>query len=138
MLTNIKFTYYVINLSKMRFFVSSSKTNDSLKNLCLYTLQPLQALTDEFQEVVDYLKKHGAEYVAFDHPSDSIYRSDYMFFVKQIIEDTDLVLCFYNGDKHTSVIPVDVAKDAGIDAVIYDLPGLHEKQMKKTLNKKSV
>lgn len=60
------------------------------------------------------------------------------FFVKQIIEDTDLVLCFYNGDKHTSVIPVDVAKDAGIDAVIYDLPGLHEKQMKKTLNKKSV
>ncbi len=32
------------------------------------------------------------------------------FFVKQIIEDTDLVLCFYNGDKHTSVIPVDVAK----------------------------
>ena len=47
-------------------------------------------------------------------------------FVKQIIEDTDLVLCFYNGDKHTSVIPVDVAKEAGIDAVIYDLPGLHE------------
>ena len=38
---------------------------------------------------------------------------------------------FYNGDKHTSVIPVDVAKEAGIDAVIYDLPGLHEKQMKK-------
>ncbi|MGQ0438702.1 hypothetical protein ACT4UT_13300, partial [Bacillus sp. B-TM1] len=84
----------------------------------------------------DYLKKHGAEYVAFDHPSDSIYRSDYMFFVKQIIEDTDLVLCFYNGDKHTSVIPVDVAKEAGIDAVIYDLPGLHEKQMKKNFEQK--
>ncbi|MEC2627732.1 flagellar motor switch protein FliG, partial [Bacillus cereus] len=99
-------------------------------------LQPLQAITDEFQEVVDYLKKHGAEYVAFDHPSDSIYRSHYMFFVKQIIEDTDLVLCFYNGDKHTSVIPVDVAKEAGIDAVIYDLPGLHEKQTKKSFEQK--
>ncbi|COH25902.1 Uncharacterised protein [Streptococcus pneumoniae] len=59
-----------------------------------------------------------------------------MFFVKQIIEDTDLVLCFYNGDKHTSVIPVDVAKEAGIDAVIYDLPGLHEKQMKKSFEQK--
>ncbi len=58
------------------------------------------------------------------------------FFVKQIIEDTDLVLCFYNGDKHTSVIPVDVAKEAGIDAVIYDLPGLHEKQMKKSFEQK--
>ena len=57
--------------------------------------------------------------------------------MKQIIEDTDLVLCFYNGDKHTSVIPVDIAKEAGIDAVIYDLPGLHEKQMKKALNKNS-
>lgn len=60
-----------------------------------------------------------------------------MFFVKQIIEDTDLVLCFYNGDKHTSVIPVDVAKEAGIDAVIYDLPGLHEKQMKKSFEQKN-
>lgn len=59
-----------------------------------------------------------------------------LFFVKQIIEDTDLVLCFYNGDKHTSVIPVDVAKEAGIDAVIYDLPGLHEKQMKKNFEQK--
>ncbi len=58
------------------------------------------------------------------------------FFVKQIIEDTDLVLCFYNGDKHTSVIPVDIAKEAGIDAVIYDLPGLHEKQMKKSFEQK--
>ncbi len=58
------------------------------------------------------------------------------FFVKQIIEDTDLVLCFYNGDKHTSVIPVDVAKEAGINAVIYDLPGLHEKQMKKSFEQK--
>ena len=77
MLTNIKFTYYVINLLKMRFFVFVE--NERLaQNLCLYTLQPLQAITDEFQEVVDYLK-HGAEYVAFDHPSDSIYRSDYMF-----------------------------------------------------------
>ena len=78
MLTNIKFTYYVINLLKMRYFVFVE--NERLaQNLCLYTLQPLQAVTDEFQEIVDYLKSHGAEYVAFDHPSDSIYRSDYMF-----------------------------------------------------------
>ncbi|HHT7190786.1 TPA: flagellar motor switch protein FliG, partial [Bacillus cereus] len=67
---------------------------------------------------------------------DSIYRSDYMFFIKQIIEDIDLVFCFYNGDKHTSVIPIDIAKEVGIDAVIYDLPGLHEKQMKKSFEQK--
>ncbi|MDM5238510.1 flagellar motor switch protein FliG [Bacillus cereus] len=125
--------YKSIENEVLRFFIENERL---AQNLCLYTLQPLQAVTDEFQEVVDYLKKHGAEYVAFDHPTESIYRSDYMFFVKQIIEDTDLVLCFYNGDKHTSVIPVDVAKEAGIDAVIYDLPGLHEKQMKKSFEQK--
>ncbi|MEC2474965.1 flagellar motor switch protein FliG, partial [Bacillus thuringiensis] len=38
--------------------------------------------------------------------------------------------------KHTSVIPVDGAKVAGIDAVIYDLPGLQEKQMNKSFEQK--
>lgn len=68
--------YKSIENEILRFFIENERL---AQNLCLYTLQPLQALTDEFQEVVDYLKKHGAEYVAFDHPSDSIYRSDYMF-----------------------------------------------------------
>ena len=31
MLTNIKFTYYAIKLLKMKFFVFSLKTKDSLK-----------------------------------------------------------------------------------------------------------
>ena len=51
-------------------------------------------------------------------------------FVKQIIEDTDLVLCFIMGTNiHLSSLSM-LQKEAGIDAVIYDLPGLHEKQMK--------
>ena len=86
--------YKSIENEVLRFFIENERL---AQNLCFYTLQPLHVLTDEFQEVVDYLKKHGAEYIAFDHPSNSIYRSDYMFFVKQIVEDTDLVLCFYKG-----------------------------------------
>ena len=68
--------YKSIENEVLLFFVENERL---AQNLCLYTLQPLQAVTDEFQEIVDYLKSHGAEYVAFDHPSDSIYRSDYMF-----------------------------------------------------------
>ncbi|PIE95972.1 flagellar motor switch protein FliG [Bacillus fungorum] len=125
--------YKSIENEVLRFFVENERFS---QNLCLYTLQPLHLLTDEFQEVVDYLKTYGAQHIAFDHSYDSIYRSEYVFFVKQIVEDSNLVFCFYNGDKHTSVIPVDVAKDAGIDAVIYDLPGLHEKQMNKSFEQK--
>lgn len=125
--------YKSIENEVLRFFVENERL---AQNLCLYTLQPFHLLTDEFQEVVDYLKTHGAEYITFDYPYNSIYRSEYISFVKQIVEDSQLVLCFYNGDKHTSVIPVDVAKDAGIDAVIYDLPGLHEKQTKKSFQQK--
>ena len=57
--------------------------------------QPLQAITDEFQEVVDYLK-HGAEYVALIILL-TPFTDQIICFVKQIIEDTDLVLCFITG-----------------------------------------
>ncbi|MFJ8527000.1 flagellar motor switch protein FliG [Bacillus sp. NPDC094106] len=125
--------YKSIENEVLRFFVENERL---AQNLYLYTLQPLHLLTDEFQEAIDYLQAHGAQYIAFDHPYDSIYRSEYMFFVKQIVENSNLVLCFYNGDKHTSVIPVDIAKDAGIDAVIYDLPGSHVEQMQKSFEQK--
>lgn len=45
--------YKSIENEILRFFIENERL---AQNLCLYTLQPLQALTDEFQEVVDYLK----------------------------------------------------------------------------------
>lgn len=125
--------YKSIENEVLHFFIE----NEHLApNLCLYTLQSLHLLTDEFQEAVDYLKAYGAQYITFDYPYDSIYRSEYMSFIKQIVEGSQLVFCFYNGDKHTSVIPVDIAKDAGVDAVIYDLPGLQQNQVKKSFEQK--
>ncbi|PHA01941.1 flagellar motor switch protein FliG [Bacillus pseudomycoides] len=117
--------YKSIENEVLRFFVENERL---APNLYIYTLQPLHLLSDEFQDIVAYLKGQGAQFFSFNHPSEAIYRSEYMFFVKQIIEDTDLVLCFYNGDKHTSVIPVDVAKEANTNAVIFDLPGLQDHQ----------
>ncbi|MGG2066258.1 flagellar motor switch protein FliG [Bacillus sp. S14(2024)] len=115
--------YKSIENEVLRFFVENERL---APNLYIYTLQPLHVLSDEFQDIVVYLKAQGAQFFSFNHPNEAVYRSEYMFFVKQIIEDTDLVLCFYNGDKHTAVIPVDVAKETGTNAVIFDLPGLQD------------
>lgn len=45
--------YKSIENEVLRFFIENERL---AQNLCLYTLQPLHVLTDEFQEVVDYLK----------------------------------------------------------------------------------
>ena len=125
--------YKSIENEVLRFFVENERL---AQNLCLYTLQPLHVLTDEFQEIVSYLTAHNAQHVTFGYPHNSIYRSEYMSFVKQIVEDSNLVVCFYNGNQPTAVIPVDLAKDAGIDAIMYDLPGTHEKQVEKSFEQK--
>ncbi|PEA53485.1 flagellar motor switch protein FliG [Bacillus pseudomycoides] len=125
--------YKSIENEVLRFFVENERL---APNLSIYTLQPLHLLSDEFQDIVAYLKVQGARFSSFNHPSESIYRSEYKFFVKQIIKETDLVLCFYNGDKHTSVIPVDVAKEARTNAIIFDLPGLENEQSRKNFEQK--
>lgn len=45
--------YKSIENEVLRFFIENERL---AQNLCFYTLQPLHVLTDEFQEVVDYLK----------------------------------------------------------------------------------
>ncbi|MEI4830576.1 flagellar motor switch protein FliG [Bacillus sp. FJAT-53711] len=125
--------YKSIENEVLRFFVENERL---APNLYIYTLQPLHVLSNEFQDIVTYLKAHGSQFFSFNHPSEAVYRSEYIFFVKQIIENTDLVLCFYNGDKHTAVIPVDVAKEIGTDALIFDLPILQDKQVRTSFEQK--
>ncbi|MEH7462391.1 flagellar motor switch protein FliG [Bacillus thuringiensis] len=125
--------YKSIESEVLRFFVE----NEHLApNLSIYTLHPLHVLSDEFQDIVAYLKVQGAQFFSFNHPNEAIYRSEYMFFVKQIVKESDLVLCFYNGDKHTAVIPIDIAKEARKNAVIFDLPGLQDKEDNKNFEQK--
>lgn len=137
MLTNIKFTYYVINLLKMRYFVFRRKRKTRSKFMLLYASTVTSS--NRWISRNRWLFKKTRSRVCCFWSSFRLYLPIRLYiFVKQIIEDTDLVLCFYNGDKHTSVIPVDIAKEVGIDAVIYDLPGLYEKQMKKSFEQKFV
>lgn len=125
--------YKSIENEVLRFFVENERL---AKHLFIYTIQPLHILTNEFQEVVSFLREQGANFRSFNYSENAIYRSKYMSIVKQVVEDTDLVFCFYNGDKHTAVIPIDIAKELGTDAIMYDLPGMQETQINKLFEQK--
>lgn len=125
--------YKSVENEVLRFFVENERL---AKHLFIYTVQPLQTLTNEFQEVVSFLQEQGAQFHSFNHSESAVYRSKYMSIVKQVIENTDLVFCFYNGDKHTAVIPIDMAKELEIDAIMYDLPGVQETKSNKLFEQK--
>ncbi|CAM4369194.1 flagellar motor switch protein FliG [Bacillus manliponensis] len=125
--------YKTIESEVLRFFVE----NEHLaSHLFIYTIQPLHTFTEEFQKVVSFLYEQGAYIRSFDHENAAIYRSIYVSFVKQIVEDMDLVICFYNGDKHTAIIPIDIAKEIQKDAIIYDLPGTQATKANETFEQK--
>lgn len=106
-----------------RFFLE----NEHLApHLHIYTLQPLESLSGSFQEMISYFISLGSQYASFGHMSPNVYRSEYIRYLKVIFQDIDLVICCYNGDKPSSVIPADVAKECGIDAFICDLPKENE------------
>ncbi|WP_369900266.1 flagellar motor switch protein FliG [Bacillus manliponensis] len=125
--------YKTIESEVLRFFVENEQL---ASHLFIYTIQPLHIFTTEFQKVVSFLSEQGAYIRSFDHANEAVYRSTYVSFVKKIIEDMDLILCFYNGDKHTAVIPVDTAKEIQKDAIIYDLPGTQEIKKNKQFEEK--
>ncbi|MCP8968833.1 flagellar motor switch protein FliG [Ectobacillus ponti] len=113
-------SYKNIEREVLRFFVQRDHLAPQLH---MYSLQPIHTLSPSFQSIVHYLEEQGARYVSFGYAHSSIYRSEYITYLRSVLLGIELVVCFYNGDSHTSVIPVDVAKEMGIDAVIYELPG---------------
>lgn len=125
--------YKSLEKEVLRFFVE----NEHLApNLFLYTLQPLHKLSNSFQQITEFLVEHGSTYSSFGYSHEAIYRSDYILYVKSILADMGLVLCFYNGDTHISVIPIDAAKEIRIDAVIYNLPGKNKELASRVLEDK--
>ncbi|MFD3446016.1 hypothetical protein ACFDTO_15590 [Microbacteriaceae bacterium 4G12] len=125
--------YKSIENEVLRFFVENEEL---ASHLHVYTLQPLHELSHVFRDIMEYLDAQGNNYSSFNYSSTKIYRSRYIDFLKQIFQNIDLVLCFYNGNNHTAVIPVDVAKECKIDALIYDLPGDNKDLARQSLKNK--
>lgn len=112
--------YKSIENEVLRFFLEHEEL---ISRLHIYTFHPLENLSNAFQEMIPHLVSLGGHYSSFGYMNASLYRSDYIQYVQILLKNMDLVVCFYNGDTHTSVIPADIAKEHGIDAFICDLPG---------------
>lgn len=103
----------------LRFFLE----NEALApRLSIYTLPSLECLPEPFCGAITYLQELGASHQHFYYYDTQIAKTKLELFQEAIIEKMDLVCCFYNGDKPADMIPVDVAKQLGVQSAIYDLP----------------
>lgn len=106
-------------------------------NLHIYTFQPLSMLTNTLRETITLLVEMGANYRSFECEEIRIKRSFFENVWRELIRTrAELVMCFYNRDKATAVIPVDIAKECGVDAMYYDLPGLDITKLERSMEEK--
>jgi hypothetical protein len=112
--------------------------NDHLASqLHLYTFQPLTMLTEALRESIEFLIELGATYQSFENRDIRIKRSFYEDTWRTLIRTkAELVMCFYNKDKATAVIPVDIAKECHVDAMYFDLPGHDEAKLGRSMEEK--
>lgn len=117
----------------LKFFIE----NDSFsKKLHIYTFQPYRMLPSFLKKPIDFLKEKGANYTSFEIEEMNIKRTPYETSVEEILSVADLIISFYNGDNSKRLIPIDVAKEMGIDAMIYDLPGHDENKIEVSMEHK--
>lgn len=111
--------YKSIENEVLQFFL---KKEHLAPRLSIYTFAPKECLPEPFLSAIDYLERLGSSYQSFGYFDTVIAKPTYEKFLAQIVSKMDLVCCFYNGDKPTDVIPVDVAKAFDVQSMIYDLP----------------
>ncbi|MDG4656184.1 flagellar motor switch protein FliG [Ectobacillus antri] len=124
--------YKSIENEVLRFFLENETY---APHLHIYTFQPFANMTAWFQDMVSHFLSLGAHYTSFNHVLIPLYRSDYVQYTRNLVKQVDLVVCFYNGDTHKSVIAADIAKENGIDTFICDLPGEHTERANRQLER---
>ncbi|CAM2362658.1 hypothetical protein [Listeria seeligeri] len=125
--------YKSIENEVLQFFL---KKEQLAPRLSIYTFAPKECLPEPFLSAIDYLERLGSSYQSFGYFNTIIAKPTYEKFLAQIISKMDLVCCFYNGDKPTDVIPVDVAKTCDVQSMIYDLPKTKKHLLHRTSSDK--
>lgn len=121
--------YRSIEIEVFKYFIQTMDDTGNLElasKLHIYTLQPLSLLPEKIKASVDYLVEHGASYHTFGLEQMMVRRPAYVETWNYILQDVDVMVCFYDGEKPTLLIPVDEAKKSGIKSVIYQLPRASE------------
>lgn len=125
--------YRSLETEVLKFFIEN---DEYASKLHIYTLQPFDNSTSLLKESILYLKSKGSLYHSFNHEGVEVRRAFYQQAWKEMLKSIDLVVCFYNGDKPSALIPVDIAKEVGVDGMIFDLPGYQKEKRNRKIKDK--
>ncbi|GAB6444517.1 MULTISPECIES: flagellar motor switch protein FliG [Bacillus cereus group] len=117
----------------LSFFIEN---DEYASQLHLYSFQPMDSLPDSIKHSIQYLREKGSYYNSFGIEDVLIKRSVFENTWRKMLENADLVMCFYNGDKPTALIPIDIAEEQGIDAMTFELPGFDETKLDLPIEQK--
>lgn len=109
-----------IEIEVLTFFL---KNIHLAPKLTIYTFQSFDKIPKKLKESILYLVELGAKFNSFEFKGDRILRPYFIECWKEIIKKTDLVVSFYDNKKYKVIIPIDIAKELGKEAMIYNLPG---------------
>lgn len=115
--------YRSIEIGVFKYFIEHIEQAPLLH---IYTFQPFSLLPDKVKVSIEFLMENGATYQSFEFEEMLIKRSMYTETWRTILADCELVVCFYDGEKPTLMIPVDEAKKMQKKSVIYRLPKTNE------------
>lgn len=121
--------YRSIEIEVFKYFVQNIDEEigaEAASRLHIHTFQPLHLLPEKIKAPIEYLREKGASYHSFNFNQALIRRNVYTESWQEILADVDVMVCFYDGEKPTLMIPIDEAKKMGKRAVVYKLPKNNE------------
>lgn len=125
--------YRSIESEVLSFFIEN---DEYASQLYLYSFQSMDSLPEKIKNSIQYLREKGSYYHSFGIEDVLIKRSVFENTWKKLLGNADLVMCFYNGDKPSALIPIDISIEQDIDAMIYDLPGFDETKLDLPIEQK--
>jgi len=125
--------YRSIEIEVFKYFVNHSELAPKLH---IYTFQKLIHMPEALRTSIEFLISQGASYQSLEHDEILVNRATYVGAWRDIIDESDLVVSFYDSKKTTLMIPIDEAKSKNKKGLVYYLPGLNEDKFKQTADKK--
>lgn len=125
--------YRSIETEVFSFFIENEHLAE---RLTIYTFQSFDHLPKNKRMTIQFLIDCGANHVTYDHNDILIKRTMYTYVWKDIIDASDSVISFYDNQKTSLLIPIDIAKSQRKKAYIYSLPGMDEAKFELGTEKK--
>jgi hypothetical protein len=117
--------YHSFENEVFKYFV---KNPNYSPRLFIYSFPGLDDLSNKTKSIVELLINDGAHFESFAHQELVVKRSLYVSTWEKILKKCHSVTSFYDGEKTTLMIPIDVAIRNEKKAFVYHLPGSNEEK----------